>query len=103
MEDHANMNLPEMLAAARGDIPCDLVITQARVVNVLSAEIEEATVAVHGGLVVGIGEYTGRETVEAGGRYLAPGFIDAHIHVESTLLTLPNSRARSCRADRPPW
>ena len=89
MEDHANMNLPEMLAAARGDIPCDLVITQARVVNVLSAEIEEATVAVHGGLVVGIGEYTGRETVEAGGRYLAPGFIDAHIHVESTLLTLP--------------
>ena len=53
MEDHANMNLPEMLAAARGDIPCDLVITQARVVNVLSAEIEEATVAVHGGLVAG--------------------------------------------------
>ncbi|MBP7275590.1 MAG: adenine deaminase [Kiritimatiellae bacterium] len=83
------MNLPHLLAAARGDTPCDLVIAGARVVNVLSAEIEETSVAVQDGLVVGLGDYTGRETVDAGGMFLAPGFIDAHIHIESTLLTLP--------------
>lgn len=83
------MNIERPLAAARGDVPCDLVITNARVVNVLSADIEHACVGVCDGLVVGLGDYAGRETVDAGGAFLVPGFIDAHIHIESTLLTLP--------------
>ncbi|MCX7846632.1 MAG: adenine deaminase [bacterium] len=78
----------ERVAAARGDVPCDLVIRNARVVNVLSGEIMPATVGVYDGVIVGFGEYSGREEIDAQGGFLVPGFIDAHIHVESTLLTL---------------
>ena len=89
MMDDSIMNIERPLAAARGDVPCDLVIANARVVNVLSAEIEHTPVGVCDGLVVGLGDYAGAETVDAGGAFLVPGFIDAHIHIESTLLTLP--------------
>jgi len=81
--------LPQRLAVARGEAPCDLVIVNARVVNVLSAEITPATVGVYDGIIMGCGEYTGREVIDAQGALLVPGFIDAHIHVESTLLTIP--------------
>jgi len=81
--------LPQRLAVARGEAPCDLVIVNARVVNVLSAEIMPATVGVYDGVVMGLGGYTGREVIDAQGALLVPGFIDAHIHVESTLLTIP--------------
>ncbi len=81
--------LPQRLAVARGEAPCDLVVVNARVVNVLSAEIMQTTVGVYDGVIVGLGEYQGTETVDAQGALLVPGFIEAHIHVESTLLTVP--------------
>lgn len=84
----ASFSLPQRLAAARGDIPCDLVIRNARVVNVLSAEIMPASVGVFDGIVVGFGDYEARDVIDAGGALLVPSFIDAHIHIESTLLTL---------------
>ncbi len=77
------------LAVARGERPADLVLKNGRIVNVLSGEIHDGDVAVHDGRIVGIGRYEGNETVDLAGAYLAPGFIDAHIHLESTMLTVP--------------
>lgn len=81
---------PEFLAVARGDAPADLLITGARVVNVFTRTIEPADVAIHGGRIAAVaspGSYDdAAETLDAAGSYVAPGFIDAHMHVESTML-----------------
>lgn len=81
-------DIQQKLAAARGEEPADVVFRNARIVNVLSGEIHEGDVAVSGGMIVGIGAYEGRVVIDCGGRYLAPAFIDAHIHIESTMLTV---------------
>lgn len=86
------MNLEQtqrQLAAARGDEPCDLVIENARVVNVFTNEIESQSVGVFDGMIVGLGSYRARERFDADGALLVPGLIDAHIHIESTMLTPP--------------
>jgi adenine deaminase len=86
---------PDFLATARGDAPADLVFRDGRVVNVLTCEVEEVDVAVRDGLIAGLGEgYEGREVVDLEGRYLVPGLLDAHVHVESSLAT-PREFARA--------
>ena len=79
----------EMIAAARGETPADLLLKNARVVNVFSDEIHAADVAVVKGRVIGFGAYEARETVDLRGRLLCPGFIDAHVHLESSMVTVP--------------
>ena len=82
------------LAAARGDIPADLLIKNARIINVLSGEIHAENIAIFDGRFLGFGDYEAKASFDADGLYLAPGFIDGHIHFESTMLTLPEfSRA----------
>jgi adenine deaminase len=77
---------PELLAAARGEQPADLLLRNGRVVNVLSGEIEDADVALHGECIAGVGAgYTAAETIDLQGAYVAPGLIDAHVHIESSL------------------
>ncbi|MGQ0628126.1 MAG: adenine deaminase [Phycisphaerales bacterium] len=81
---------PALLAIARGDEPADLLLANARVVNVFTGQIHPANVAIHhaSGRIAGVGEYTrARERIDLRGAYLAPGFVDAHMHVESTMLT----------------
>ena len=80
------MNLETLVRRARGDEPVDLLLTDARVVNVLSHEIVEASLAISGSRIVGIGDYQARETLSVGGAYVAPGLIDAHVHVESAMV-----------------
>lgn len=81
------MNLPRTLAVARGDEPADLLLRNARLVNVLSGEIHPADVAVAGPLVAGVGQgYEARREIDLGGRYLCPGFLDAHVHIESSMV-----------------
>jgi adenine deaminase len=75
-----------LIAVARGDEPPDLVIAGARVFSVFTREWLEVDVAVADGLIAGLGDYDG-ERVDAGGRWLVPGFIDAHVHIESSKLT----------------
>ena len=77
----------ELIAVARGDRPADLVISGARVLCVYTREWLEVDVAVFGGMIAGLGEYAGTERFDAGGRYLVPGFLDAHVHIESSKLT----------------
>ncbi|MFA6034794.1 MAG: adenine deaminase [Myxococcota bacterium] len=69
--------------------PVDLLIKNANVINVLSGEIHKSSVAVQDGVVIGFGERTSINLIDANGAYLAPGFIDGHIHLESTMLTVP--------------
>jgi adenine deaminase len=78
--------LSRRLAVARGDEPADLVIRGGRVFSVFTREWLETGVAVVDGYVAGLGDYEGAETLEAGGRYVVPGFIDAHMHLESSKL-----------------
>jgi adenine deaminase len=88
-----SVDLPRRLAVARGDEPADLVVRGGRVLSVFTREWLEADVAVVDGWVAGLGDYEGREVLDAGGRYVVPGFIDAHMHLESTKL-LPDEFAR---------
>ncbi|HNS52490.1 MAG TPA: adenine deaminase [Anaerolineae bacterium] len=80
------MTLANTIAAARGEHPVDLLLANARLVNVLSGEVHPADVAIHAGRVVGFGPYRARQVVDLGGRYLCPGFIDAHVHLESSMV-----------------
>ena len=81
------MDLKGLIEVARGDAQADLVLTNARIVNTFTGEIEENSVAVHRGRVAGVGDYTwARRTLDLGGKFLAPGFIDGHVHLESTYL-----------------
>jgi adenine deaminase len=76
------------IAVARGDEPADLVLAGGRVLSVFTKEWLEVDVAVADGHVVGLGRYEGRERLDASGAYLVPGFIDAHMHIESSKLTV---------------
>jgi len=78
--------LRHRLAVARGDRPADLVLTGGRVLSVFTGELLEADVAIAGEHVAGIGRYEGQETVDVTGLILLPGFIDGHMHLESTKL-----------------
>jgi adenine deaminase len=82
-------NLQHKLRVARGEAPAELLFKNAQLVNVFSGEIYPADVAVDDGRVVGIGDYEAHETVDLGGAFLAPGLIDGHFHVESTMVTVP--------------
>ncbi len=79
---------PELMAVARGDLPADMVFVNGRVVNVFTRTIESVSVSVFGGRIaaVGAGSIKASETIDLGGRYLAPGLLDAHMHVESTMM-----------------
>lgn len=82
--------LERRIGAARGAADADLVLRGGHLVDVLAGEIYEADVAVADGVVVGIGPgYAGREEVDCAGRWIAPGLLDGHMHVESSLVTLP--------------
>ncbi len=89
------MRLEELIPVARGEAPADHLLTDCRLINVYTGEIYEAEVALLGGPIAGVGPgYSARRTISLGGRYLCPGFIDAHLHLESTML-LPTEFARA--------
>lgn len=73
------------LKAARGDKKASRVLKGGRVMNVFTNELIKADVAIEDGMIVGIGSYDGIEEIDCTGKYIAPAFIDAHIHIESTL------------------
>ena len=75
-----------LIEVAGGRRRADLVIKGAKVIDVLNGQIIEGDVAVADGLIAGIGTYEGEREFDAGGRYLAPGFIDTHVHIESSLV-----------------
>ena len=80
-------SLKKLIDVAMGRVPADIVIKNCKVVNVFSGEITEGNIAISDGQIAGIGEYEGKEVIDAEGRYAAPGFIDSHIHIESSYVS----------------
>ena len=81
------MSIVDRLAAARGDIAADLVLRNAKLVNVISGEIYPTDIVIHDRHVVALGAgYAGQREVDTTGKYVAPGLIDAHVHIESSLV-----------------
>ncbi|MDY6793507.1 MAG: adenine deaminase [Thermodesulfobacteriota bacterium] len=79
------MNLDEMITYARGEKQADLLLTNARVVNVFSGKIIPRSIGVANGYITGFGSYPAKKTIDMNGRFVAPGFIDAHVHIESSM------------------
>lgn len=65
----------------------DLVLKNAQIINVFDASIETGDIAIQEGIIVGIGEYFGKQEIDIKGAFVAPGFIDGHVHIESSMLT----------------
>ncbi len=80
------MELQSLIRSARGEAPAELLLANARVVNVLSGEIIPTDVAIVRSRIVGLGDYEAEEVLDLEGAFLAPGFIDAHVHIESSLV-----------------
>jgi adenine deaminase len=82
-------NLAELISVARGEVPADLVLANARIVNVFSGEVEAGNVALYGERIAGVGDYNkAKKILDLGGKYIAPGLINGHIHPESSMLDI---------------
>lgn len=86
--------LKNLIMKSKGEQKSELVLKNFHVVNVFTNEIIIADVAIDRGKVVGIGEYQGLEEVDLKGKYIAPGFIDSHVHIESSM-SIPSQFARA--------
>ncbi len=85
------MNIEQLkhrIEAAR-DGKVDLVLKNANVVNVCTNEIQRCDVAIYDGIIVGLGDYAGEREIDCEGAYLCPGFIDGHVHIESSMCCPP--------------
>jgi adenine deaminase len=81
------VRLGKLIAVARGEAQADLLLTNARIINTFTAEIEKSNVAISQGRIAGIGDYSqAKQKIDLKGKYLAPGLINGHIHTESSLL-----------------
>jgi len=82
-------SLKERIRIASGEGTADLLIKNGRVVNVFSGQIERKDVAIFGGVIVGFGGYRARRIIDMKGDFLCPGLIDGHVHIESSMVTIP--------------
>lgn len=89
------MDIARSIQVARGREPADLLLTNARVIDLYDQSVMESDVAILGERIAGIaagpdrGAYRAREVCDLGGSFLAPGFIDGHVHIESAMLSVP--------------
>jgi adenine deaminase len=85
----AEKNLKRLISVAKGDQPADLVITNAKIINVFNGEIEEGNIAIADEYIAGIGDYTlGKDVADVQGKYVIPGYINAHVHIESSMIDI---------------
>ncbi len=88
------MSLEHLIAVARGDQPADLLLRNGRIVNVYSGEILDGDIAVADGHIAGFGAREAHAVVDLQGRFVAPGYVDAHVHIESAMAS-PQEFARA--------
>ncbi|WP_418792440.1 adenine deaminase [Phosphitispora sp. TUW77] len=84
----------DLLSVSLGVKPADLVLKNAQLVNVFSGEIVKTNIAIHKGYIAGLGDYCGNREYDLNGSYVSPGFIDGHIHIESSMM-LPHNFGRA--------
>ncbi|MDH5696162.1 MAG: adenine deaminase [Dehalococcoidia bacterium] len=81
--------LARLISVAKGELPADLLLTNAEVINVFTAEIEPGNVAICGDRIAGVGDYhQAKQVLDLRGKYIAPGLINGHIHPESSMLDI---------------
>jgi adenine deaminase len=81
------MNLKQLISVARGEVLADLLLKNARIVNTFTGEIEQADVAIYGDRIAGVGDYgKAKEIIDLQGGFLAPGLVNGHTHIESSML-----------------
>lgn len=78
-----------LIQTALGETRPDLVLQNGKVINVFTGEIVSADIAISRGMISGVGKYSGKSNIDLDGKYVAPGFINAHCHVESSMVTPP--------------
>jgi adenine deaminase len=88
MTDTHPLNLNRIISCAAGREKADLVLVNGRVINVFSGEILSETVAIADGYILGTGDYPARKIIDLEGRFIAPGFIDPHLHIESSMASV---------------
>lgn len=81
MKEH----LRNLIYKARGEAQSELVLKNANIINVFTREVIKSDVAIDNGIIVGIGNYSGIEEIDLEGAYLSPGFVDSHVHIESSM------------------
>lgn len=82
------MNLGKIIDASLGRIECDLVLKNAKIIDVFSSRIIEGEIAIYDGIIVGVNDsLKGKKYIDLQGKYVAPGFFDSHVHIESSMLT----------------
>ncbi|NLC02821.1 MAG: adenine deaminase [Tissierellia bacterium] len=81
MKEH----LKNLIQKAKGEKQSELVLKNANIVNVFTGEIIKSSVAIDNGIIVGIGDYNGEVEIDLDGAYLSPGFVDSHVHIESSM------------------
>lgn len=86
--------IQNLILKARGDEKSELVLKNAKIINVFTNEIIEGDLAIDKGYIVGIGQYEGEMEIDLNGKYLSPGFIDGHVHIESSMSS-PSQFARA--------
>lgn len=84
----------EYIDTAMGRKTADLILKNGKIVDVFSGTVFTADVAISGGKICGVGEYNGERTVDVSGKYILPGLVDAHVHIESSMVT-PSEYARA--------
>jgi adenine deaminase len=85
--EEQNMSLAKLISVARGDSPADLLLKNAKIINTFVGVIEEGNVAIYGDRIAGMGNYQkAKEIIDLKGNYLAPGLINGHTHIESSML-----------------
>jgi adenine deaminase len=81
--------LANLISVAKGELPADLLLANARVINVFTGQIESANVAICGNRIAGVGDYhQAKQVLDLTGKYLAPGLINGHTHLESSMLNI---------------
>jgi adenine deaminase len=81
--------LARLISVAKGELPADLLLANAKVVNVFTGEVEPGNVAICGEKIAGVGDYQeGKQVLDLRGKYIAPGLINGHIHPESSMLDI---------------
>lgn len=81
------MSLDKLIAVARGTAPADLILANAKIINTFSGEIEEGNIAIYEDRIAGVSDYKdAKEAIDLKGKYVSPGLINGHVHIESSML-----------------
>ena len=84
----SNASLENRISQAKGDSPCDLLLKGGQVFDIVTGQLLKADVAIYDGIIAGVGlGYSGKQEIDVSGKTLVPGFIDTHLHIESSLIT----------------